>query len=210
MTDRVEDIIFEAIIHDQEYCRKVMHHLDPEYFGDNVDKILIKEIKSFFAEHNKPPTQKILKLFIEDSTEFKQDEYTKAQELVSSLNEVEGNHEWLVKRTEEFCKEKALYNSIVQSIQIIDGKSTKMGKGAIPKLLSDALAVSFDNSVGHDYFCDTEERFKFYHTKEDRIPFGLDMMNRITKGGVPRKTISIIAAGCVHPDTIVRVKIRKL
>ena len=195
MTERVENVIFEGLIHDIEFSRKVLHHIKPEYFGDRVDQNLVKEIKRIFEEHNKAPTQKILKLFVEDSNELKQDEYTKAIELVDSLDTFQDNQEWLINRTEEFCKEKALYNSIVESICIIDGKSKVNTKGAIPKLLSDALAISFDNSVGHDYFMNTEDRFKFYHTKEDRIPFGLDMFNKITKGGVPRKTINVAAGG---------------
>jgi hypothetical protein len=156
---------------------------------------LIKEIKRFYDEHNKAPTKRILKLFAEDCVEFKQDEYESVLETIDSLETPENNKEWLTKRTEQFCQEKSIYNAIMTSIQIMDGKNTKFSKDAIPGLLSDALSVSFDKTVGHDFFADAEKRFDFYHLKEDRIPFDLEMFNKITKGGVPSKTLNLALAG---------------
>lgn len=194
MTERIEKVIFENLLGADEYTRKVLHHLKPEYFESHVDRVLIKEIKRFYAEHNTVPTKKILKLFIEDCGKFKQDEYKKATETIDSLGDIELNTKWLIDRTEQFCSEKAVYNAITESIGILNGENTKFTKTAIPSLLQEALSVSFDKTIGHDYFNDIEERFKFYHLKEDRIPFGLAMFNKITKGGIPRKTLSAILA----------------
>lgn len=194
MTERIEKIIFENLLGSDDYTRKALHHLEPDYFESHVERILIKEIKRFHAEHNRVPTKKILKLFIEDYNKFKQDEYKKALEVIDSWGDIELNTKWLLDRTEQFCSERAIYNAITESIGILNGDNTKYSKTAIPTLLQEALATSFDKTIGHDYFGDTDERFKFYHLKEDRIPFGLGMFNKITKGGIPRKTLSAILA----------------
>lgn len=195
MTERIESVIFEALVNDDEFCRKTLHHLHADYFSDHIERVLLKEVKRFYDEHNKAPTKRILKLFAEDCSEFKQDEYDHAVKFIESFETPEGNRDWLVKRTEQFCQEKSIFNAIMTSIQIMDGKNTKFGKDAIPGLLSDALAVSFDKTIGHDFFADAERRFDFYHLKEDRIPFDLDMFNKITKGGFPAKTLNLILAG---------------
>lgn len=195
MTDRIESVIFEALLGDDEYTRKTLPFLHEEYFDSRVDKLLFKEISSFYDKHNAAPTKKILKLFLDDCKELKQDEYEEANRTVESLNDPEQNRDWLIERTEKFCRDKAIYNAIMTSIGIMDGRNTKFNREAIPGLLSDALAVSFDKTIGHDYYGDADDRFKFYHLKEDRIPFDLDMFNKITKGGVPRKTLNCILAG---------------
>lgn len=194
MTERIEKIIFENLLGSEDYTRKTLHHILPEYFESNVERVLIKEIKKFYSEHNKVPTKKILKLFVEDCGKFKQDEYKRAIDTIDGWGDIELNTKWLVERTEQFCSERAIYNAITESIGILNGDSTKFTKTAIPSLLQDALAVSFDKTIGHDYFSDVDERFKYYHLKEDRIPFGLGMFNKITKGGIPRKTLSAILA----------------
>ncbi len=193
--EKIEDIILEGLVANDEFCRQVLHHLSLDYYSDTVDKFFIKEIKKFYDTHNQAPTKKILKLAIEDADEFKPDEYTRANDKIVLLGAPEENKEWLIKRTEQFCKDRAIYNSIVQSIKIIDGKSTKYGKDAIPGLLSDALSISFDKTIGHDFFDDSEKRFDSYHLKEDRFPFDLEMFNRITKGGICKKTLNIAMAG---------------
>ena len=194
MTERIETIIFEAILGNEDYARKALHHIESEYFDNTVEQTLIKEIKRFHAEHGKPPTKKILSLFVGDVSTFKQDEYERAQELVTSLGEPENNQEWLLTRTEQFCKDKAVYNAIMASIGILDGRNTKFNKEAIPTILSEALSVSFDKTVGHDYFLDADERYEFYHRSEERVPFDLDLFNKITKGGLPKKTLNVALA----------------
>ncbi len=195
MTNRIESVIFEGLLGNDDYTRKTLPFLEEEYFDSRVDKILFKEIKEFYDKHNKSPTKKILKLFLDDCKELKQGEFDEAVELVEGLGEPENNVTWLTERTEKFCRDKAIYNAIMTSISIMDGRNTKLDKGAIPTLLSDALAISFDKTVGHDYFTDADNRFNFYHLKEDRIPFDLTMFNKITKGGLPRKTLNCVVAG---------------
>lgn len=213
MTERVEDVIFEGLVSDDEFCRKVLHHLHADYFSEHSDQILFKEMRRFYEEHNKAPTKKILKLFVEDHNDLKQEEYTRTISTIDSWGAPEQNKEWLVKRTEQFCQEKSLFNAIMQSIQIMDGKSTKFGKDAIPGILSDALGVSFDKTIGHDYFAEVDRRYDFYHLKEDRIPFDLEMFNKITKGGIPKKTLSLALAGpnvgksaflCHHAASVIK------
>lgn len=213
MSERVESTIFEGLIHDEEFARKALPFIQEEYFTERLDCMLFVEIKRFFSEHNKAPTKKILKLFFDDRKDLKQEELDMAIELIDGLGEPEPNKEWLIQRTEKFCKDKAVYNAIMKTISIYDGKNTKYNREAIPSLLSDALAVSFDKSIGHDYFTDADRRFDFYHLQEDRIPFDLEMFNKITKGGLPRKTLSCVLAGtgagkslfmCHHAASIIR------
>lgn len=191
----VEEIILENLLSNEVYFRQVIPHLTEDYFDSRVQKTLIKFIKAFQEKHNTPPTQKILGLMVKEYTGFSQSEFNEAKDLVSSLNGQEENTDWLIERTEKFCKDKAVYNSIMSAIQIIDGKDEKYNQDAIPSLLQAALSVSFDKSVGHDYLEDAENRFKFYNNKEDRIPFRLDYFNKITKGGLPRKTLNCALAG---------------
>lgn len=195
MTERVERIIFENLLGDEQYIRKVIPFLQDEYFDSRVDKTVFGFIKEFFDEHNQPPNKKIIKLKIEDSDKLKNDEYHEALELVDSLGEADTNKDWVVQRTEKFCKDKALFNAITQSIKILDGNVEEYNRDAIPSLLQEALAIAFDKSVGHDYLTDIENRYDFYHLKQDRIPFHLDIFNKITKGGTPRKTLNCILAG---------------
>lgn len=195
MTDRVENVILEGLLYDDEYTRKALPFLSEEYFDTRVDKVLFNEIKAFYEKHNKAPTKKILKLFLEDCKELKQGEYDDAVGIVESLTEAESNKVWLLDRTEKFCKDKSIYNAIMTSIGIMEGRNTKLDRGAIPSLLQDALSISFDKTVGHDYFDDADRRYDFYHLKEDRLPFDLKMFNKITKGGLPRKTLNCVVAG---------------
>lgn len=144
---------------------------------------------------------------------MKEEEVKNASEVLNAVEQIKeekSEQQWLIDKTEKFCQEKAIYNAVLESIGILDvnSKSTK-DKGAIPKILSDALAVSFDSHVGHDYLADSDARYEFYHRTEKKIPFDLDFMNKITKGGIPAKTLNVFLAGCVHPDTKVKVRFRK-
>jgi len=192
---KVERIIMENLLHSEVYFRAVVPHLHEEYFDSRVEKVLLKFIKAFGDKHNKSPNQKILNLMCKEYTGFSQDEYEEAKEYVDGLTGKEENNDWLIERTEKFCKDKAVYNSIMQAINIIEGKDDKLNKEAIPSILQEALSVSFDKSVGHSFFDDAESRHDFYHLKEDRIPFRLTYFNKITKGGIPRKTLNCVLAG---------------
>lgn len=191
----VESIIFENLINSENFFRAAIPHLEENYFDSRVEQTLLKFIKVFAEKHNKAPTIKILNLMVKEFPGFTQDEYVEARDYVANLNGKEENLNWLLERTEKFCRDKAIYNGIMQSLQILDGKDEKHNKEAIPSILQEALGISFDKSVGHDFFENAEDRFDFYHNKEDRIPFRLTYFNKITKGGVPRKTLNCALAG---------------
>jgi len=192
---KVENIILENLIHNDNYFRKVFPHLKEEYFSTKIEKTIFKFITIFSEKHNKAPNQKILGLLSKEYPSFTQEEYIQAELFVRDLNGKEENVDWLTERTEKFCKDKAFYNAVMTTIQAMDGNDPKLSIDAMPSLMQDALAVSFDNSVGHDFFDDVESRFDFYHLKEDRIPFKLSYFNKVTKNGVPRKTLNAVLAG---------------
>jgi replicative DNA helicase len=195
---RIETAILKHLIYDEEYLRRVLPFLKHEYFMDKTDKILFEEIQEFTNRYNNTPTIDSLVLSIKDRRNLTNEELEKCE---SNLKEIESTSlekskiQWLIDKTEKFCQEKAIYNAVLGTISILDGKDKTHDKGAIPKILSDALAISFDTSVGHDYLENTDERFEFYHKKEDRIPFDLDFFNKITKGGLPKKTLNVALAG---------------
>ena len=195
MTNRIEEVILGNLVADVEFCRKTLPFIEESYFADKAERTVFSDIKEFFNKHNSPPNKQILKICAEDKTDMKQGEYDRVIEIVDALCEKESNQTWLVDRTEKFCKDQALYNSIMESISILDGKNNKLSKDAIPSMLQNALSISFDKTIGHDFFDDASRRYEFYHLKEDRIPFGLDILNKITKGGLPKKTLSCILAG---------------
>jgi replicative DNA helicase len=195
---KLELTILKTLIQNDDYLRKVLPFLRPEYFSENTDRTLFVSINEFVQQYNSAPTVEALGLAIQERRNLTDDEVEKCgkslQEIASSTPE--GSElQWLVDRTEKFCQEKAIYNAILGSISILDGKDRTLEKGAIPKILSDALAVSFDSSVGHDYLENSDERYEFYHRKEERIPFDLEFFNKITKGGLPAKTLNIALAG---------------
>jgi replicative DNA helicase len=195
---RLEQTILKNLIYNEEYLRKVLPFLKSEYFTDRTDKTLYHEIASFTESYNSPPTIESLVLAVKERRNLTDEEVEKCetylQEIAKTKDE-ESKVQWLTDKTEQFCQEKAIYNAVLGAISILDGKDKTQDKGAIPKVLSDALAVSFDNSVGHDYLENSEERYEFYHRKEERIPFDLDFFNKITKGGLPTKTLNIALAG---------------
>ena len=195
---KLEQTILKNLIYDEEYLRKVLPFLKPDYFTDKVDRTIYNEIAAFTDKYNSSPTIEALKLAVKEKRTLSEDEVegcdASLKDIEQSKNEL-SKIEWLVDKTEQFCQEKAIYNAVLGSISILDGKDKVNDKGSIPKILSDALAISFDNSVGHDYLENTDERYEFYHRKEERIPFDLDFFNKITKGGLPTKTLNIALAG---------------
>ena len=206
MSERIETVILSNLINNEEYCRKTIPFIQSDYFTEHSDQVIFKHIEKFFSQFNKPPTQQILKINIDDGSDIKQSEFDTINETIDELVEQECNQEWLFDRTEKFCKDQSLYNAIAESISILDGKNSKFNKEAIPSLLQEALSISFDKTVGHDYQNDAESRYDSYHLKEERIPFGLNILNKITRGGLPPKTLNVVMAGCVHPETIIRVR----
>jgi replicative DNA helicase len=195
---KLELTILKNLVYNEDYLRKVLPFLKTEYFSSNVERVLFSEITSFTESYNNTPTIEALALAVKERRNLTDDEVEKCQEYLKDIaasKEEQSEVQWLTDKTEKFCQEKAIYNAVLGSISILDGKDKTNDKGAIPKILSDALAVSFDNSVGHDYLENSDERYEFYHRKEERIPFDLDLFNKITKGGLPAKTLNIALAG---------------
>jgi replicative DNA helicase len=195
---RLEQTILKNLIYNEDFLRKVLPFIKEEYFTDRTDRAIFIEISKFTESYNSPPTIEALELAVKERRNLTDDEVEKCesslQEIVATKQE-ESKIEWLVDKTEKFCQERAIYNAVLGSISILDGKDKTQDKGSIPKLLSDALAISFDSSVGHDYLENSDERYEFYHRHEERIPFDLEFFNKITKGGLPNKTLNIALAG---------------
>jgi len=194
---RTELTILKNLIFNDEYSKKVLPFIKSEYFTDRTDKLIHEEVNDYVLKYNSLPSYEALILSIKDKNGLTAEEVNRSIELLKEINQTkneESKLDWLLDVTEKFCQEKAIYNAVLDSIQILDNKS-KNEKGAIPKILSDALAVSFDSHIGHDYLENSDERFEFYHRKEERIPFDLDYFNKITKGGLPQKTLNIALAG---------------
>lgn len=202
------DTILGNLLQNEQYARKVLPFLKEEYFQYRIDKVLYKLIDEYVHKYNSIPNKIALEVEASDVTGITEEESKQILTKIKTLSAEEGDLDWLIDQTEKFCQDKAVYNAIMDSIQILDGKGTN-NKGSIPKILSDALAVSFDTHIGHDFLEDADTRFEFYHLKEKRVPFDLDYFNEITKGGLPLKTLNIALAGCVHPDTKIKVRISK-
>ena len=195
MNQTIERTALSNLVSNEEYCRKVLPFIKPDYFSVKEERIVFEEITNFVDKYRKMPTKVSLEIEVETRKDLNETEHQKIVDIIKTLDSTDVDMEWLVDTTEKFCKDKAIYNAIVDGISIIDGKDKNRGADAIPSLLTDALAVSFDNAVGHDYFDDSEKRFDFYHKVEERIPFDLEFFNKITKGGLPQKTLNIALAG---------------
>ena len=191
----IETNILSQLINSELYARKVLPFLKEEYFQTVTDRLLVTKIKQYMDKYNVPPSKEALIIEL-DHEELREVDYNESVSQVERMTvDEDTNEQWLIDKTEQFCQEKAVYNAIMESIHIIDGKSKDKTKTAIPQVLSEALAVSFDNHIGHDFIEDYQQRFDFYHHKEERVPFDLEYMNKITKGGIPRKSLNIILAG---------------
>ena len=195
MQTNIEQTILRNLLTDEKYMRKVLPFVKPDYF-EGIYRILFKEAGKYVGKYNKLPSAESFKVEIDQSDRLNGENYTVAVDLVPQLfSKEEIDEQWLVDTTEKWCQDRAIYNAIMESISIIDGKHETLTKGALPDLLSKALGVAFDTNVGHDYIENQEERYEFYHQQEDRIPFDLEYFNKITKGGVPNKTLNIALAG---------------
>ena len=193
--DKIEIVILKNLINNEEYLRKVIPFIKSEYFEDSSQKVVFEEISSFVQEYNKVATKEILSIEIEKRSDINEESFKHITDLIFSLDEEAVEFNWLVDTTETWCRDRAIYLALMDSIYIADGKDESKGRDAIPSILSDALAVSFDTHIGHDYLNDYEERYESYHRKEDKIEFDLEYFNKITKGGLPNKTLNIALAG---------------
>ena len=195
---KLAQTILKNLIYNEEYLRKVLPFIKDEYFTDKTERMLFSEITEFVSRYNTTPTIEAIGLAVKERRNLTDDEVEKSESYLQEIELVKAEQskiQWLIDKTEQFCQERAIYNAVLGSISILDGKDKTHDKGQIPKILSDALAVTFDSSVGHDYLENSDERYEFYHRHEERIPFDLDFFNKITKGGLPSKTLNIALAG---------------
>jgi replicative DNA helicase len=191
----LETTILSNLIHNDEYQKKVFPYIKEEYFEDNALRKIFLTFADYVEQYKASPSVEALKISLDKRTDLSEDSYGQVMNLVENLKvDADTNHEFLLNETEKFCQNKDLYNSIRQSILILDGQDKENDKGSIPKLLSDSLGINFDSSVGHDYLDQFQDRYDFYHRKEERIPFDIDILNTITKGGLPRKSMTVLLA----------------
>ena len=195
MTQTIERTALSSLVSNEDYARKVIPHMRADYFSDRAERLVFEEIKAFTEKYSKIPTQTSLEVEVQNRKDLNEEDFRRVIDVIKTLSTEEVDYDWLVDSTEQFCKDKAVYNAIIEGISIIDGKHKDADVSSIPSILSDALAVGFDNHVGHDYVLDSDSRYDYYHRTETRIPFDLDFFNRITKGGLPPKTLNIALAG---------------
>jgi len=193
--EKVEFLILRNLLYNEEYVRKVIPFIKADYFEDFNQKIVFEEIINFVEKYNKPLSKEILCIETEKRQDINDSSFAEVTDLIKSLDETPTEFQWLIDTTERWCRDRAIYIALMDSIQIADGRDENKGRDAIPTILSDALAVSFDSNVGHDYLTDYEERYESYHRKESKIPFDLEYFDKITKGGLPNKTLNIALAG---------------
>jgi len=193
--EKVEFLILRNLLHHEEYARKVLPFVKSEYFDDSSQKVVYEEISKFVSKYNKLATKEILCIEVENRKDINDSSFKEIVDIIQNLDPSSSEYEWLVNTTEKWCRDRAIYLALMESIYIADGNDEKRNRDSIPSILSDALGVSFDNHVGHDYLNDYEERYESYNRKEDKIPFDLEYFNKITKGGLPNKTLNIALAG---------------
>jgi len=193
--EQIEILILKNLIYNGEYLRKVIPFIKKDYFQDQSQKIIFDEISTFVQQYNNPLTKEILCIEIEKRSDINESSFKEIIQLISNLNEDSIDFEWLIDTTEKWCRDRAIYLALMESIHIADGKDEKKNRDSIPSILSDALSVSFDNHIGHDYLEDYEQRYESYHRKEEKIEFDLEYFNKITKGGLPNKTLNVALAG---------------
>jgi len=194
-TERIEETILRNLLFTEEFYRKVVPFLKPDYFQEYHEKVIFEEILDFSVKYDKVPTQEVIIINLQNRTDLTEDTFNQSLEVIRGLTDEWVDFDWMVDATEKWCQDRAIYLALMQSIKIADGGDSKLDKGAIPSILQDALAVSFDEHIGHDYIEQSKERFEFYHKTEEKIPFDLEKFNYITKGGLPNKTLNIALAG---------------
>ena len=193
--ETVEFLVLKNLLHNEEYVRKVIPFVKADYFEDRTQRIVFEEIIKFVEDYNKPVTKEILCIETEKRQDITDDSFKEIRNLIGNLDDQPSEFDWLVNTTEKWCRDRAIYLALMESIHIADGNDDKKNRDSIPTILSDALGVSFDTNVGHDYLIDYEKRYESYHRKEDKIEFDLEYFNKITKGGLPNKTLNIALAG---------------
>ncbi len=193
--DRIENLILRSLSHNERFSRKVIPFIRPDYFHDNAERVLFEEIAQYIVKYNSNVTIQALGIEVESRTDITDSDIKTIRAILEDFDPVTGTDEWMIDSTEKWCKKQAIYNALMESVSIANGDSKTKAEDAIPSILSEALGVSFDSNVGHDYIENAEDRWEYYHQKEDKIPFDIDLLNTITKGGLPNKTLNIALAG---------------
>ena len=193
--EKIEITVLKNLVYNEDYARKVVPFINLEYFELRTEKVICEEIIDFISQYDKLPTPEILQIEISNREDLTEQEFKDIRAILPLLIDDDINNDWLFDATEKWCRDRAIYLALMDSIRIADGKDDKRGRDAIPSILSDALSVCFDNHVGHDYLEDYEQRYESYHKQEDKIPFDLEFFNKITKGGLPNKTLNVALAG---------------
>ena len=193
--NKVENLVLKNLLLSEEYVRKALPFIKSEYFTDVLEKKLFGVISKYFADYSALPTKEALVIEVGQLDSISDDQHKQLLKVIEDIDEEQSEFDWIVDTTEKWCKERAIYLALMESIKIAEGNDDNKTPGAIPTILSDALAVSFDNHIGHDYLQDYEERYDFYHQREEKIPFDLEFLNKITKGGLPNKTLNVALAG---------------
>ena len=192
---KVENLVIKNLLLDEEYVRKAMPFIKAEYFSELLERNLYNVINKYFTDYSALPTKEALEIEVGQLGNISDEQHKQTIQYIRDIDDEKSEYDWILDTTEKWCKERAIYLALMESIKIAEGNDEKRATGAIPSILSDALAVSFDNHIGHDYLQDYEERYEFYHQTEEKIPFDLDFFNKITKGGLPNKTLNIALAG---------------
>ena len=193
--ERIETTILRNLIYNEEFSRKVIPFIEPDYFEQRSEKVIFEEITKFIVKYGSAITIEALNIETDNRTDLTETEVKEVRDINDSFKDTPADYQWLMDTTEKWCRDRAIYLALMESISLADGQDDAKGRDAIPSILSDALAVSFDNHIGHDYLEDYEERYDSYHKKEDKIQFDLEFFNKITKGGIPNKTLNIALAG---------------
>jgi len=198
MTDKIESIILRNLLFNPDYTRKVLPFLREDYFHDSCEKRVFVQVEQFIQKYSSAPTVEALGIILSEQNGLSQGEFDSCIEIVNELSkdkDKSNDQSWLVDETEKFCRDKAVYNALMESIQLLDDKKGNRTRNSIPEILSSALSVSFDTSIGHDFVSDSDKRYEFYHRTEEKIPFDIEYLNKITNGGVPSKTLNVVLAG---------------
>ena len=193
--ERIETTIISNLIYNEEYCRKVLPFIKTQYFNDKKERVVFETVCEFVVKYGKMITKEILHIELDNRKDISDSELADSNQIVENISDNSSDYQWLLDTNEKWCRDRAIYLALMESIQIADDESEKQNRDAIPHILSEALSVSFDHNIGHDYIKDFESRFEFYHREEEKIPFDLEFFNKITKGGLPNKTLNVALAG---------------
>lgn len=203
----IESLVVEGLLSSEIYARKVVSHVLPEFFREKKNQIIVEKFRGFFLKYDSVPTTEVMEAECSVCAGISADLNAEVEDVLRKKSENEIQVQWLVDKTEKFCRDRAVYNAILESLQIIEGTDTKLTEDAIPGILQKALQVEFNPRIGTSYSDDAEERFNAYTEKTDKLPFDLDILNKITDGGLPKESLLLLLAMCVHPDTEVEIRL---